>query len=75
MKIKSKKLIELLKTDDTDNLYTFSLEITSDVLNDPEALDEFIKLFKKEKKVARLKVIVKVIKHNILNLNKHRLSI
>ena len=75
MKIKNKKLIELLKTDDTDNLYTFGLEITSDVLNDPEALDEFIELFKKEKKVAGLKVIVKVIKHNILNLNKHRLSI
>lgn len=59
MKIKSKKLIELLKTDDTDNLYTFRLEITSDVLNDPEALDEFIELFKKETKVTGLTVIVK----------------
>ena len=59
MKIKSKKLIELLKTDDTDYLHTLGLEITSDVLNDPEALDEFIKLFKKEKKVTGLTVIVK----------------
>ena len=60
MKIKSKKLIELLGVDDTDKLSKYySLTITTDVLDDPEALDEFIKLFKNNEKVYSMTFIVK----------------
>ena len=59
MRIKNKRLIELFKADDTDSILRFPFVITSEVLDDPSALEELVELFKNDNKIRSVSVIVK----------------